>query len=269
MVKEEIMRRILIVAFVAVAMIFVSCSGDTPSGVSMNIPAQFHGEWTGALEKVVISAHDIEITSSWLGEGVYRLSDYASLDSIVIDQSHEGYKFTAPYSDNLSNNNATQITVSISGTKDKISLEMEGNDDRKPYIRSIFLVPVSDTISNQTLSVPSFLHGNFTDSQEGFPATISEDNISIKTYGYMEPDENGKWQIAILDFNAHKDDLKIIYQNSQEEGIYEIIFSLTEGGHDFRFAWRFEERRDGFQLRFSCINDFGYSHGGSFYSKDR
>ena len=257
------MRRILIVAFVAVAMIFVSCSGDTPSGVSMNIPAQFHGEWTGALEKVVISAHDIEITSSWLGEGVYRLSDYASLDSIVIDQSHEGYKFTAPYSDNLSNNNATQITVSISGTKDKISLEMEGNDDRKPYIRSIFLVPVSDTISNQTLSVPSFLHGNFTDSQEGFPATISEDNISIKTYGYMEPDGTE----ATLDFSQH-DDIDIIYQNNQEEErIYEIIFSLTEGGHDFRFAWRFEERSDGFQLRFSCINDFGYSHGGSFYSR--
>ena len=263
MVKEEIMRRILIVALVAVALIFASCSGDTPSGVSMNIPAQFHGEWTGALEKVVISTHDIEIISSWFGEGVYRLSDYASLDSIVIDQSHEGYKFTAPYSDNLSNNNATQITVSISGTKDKISLEMEGNDDRKPYIRSIFLVPVSDTISNQTLSVPSFLHGNFTDSQEGFPATISEDNISIKTYGYMEPDGTE----ATLDFRQH-DDLDIIYQNIQkEERIYEIIFSLTEGGHDFRFAWRFEERRDGFQLRFSCINDFGYSHGGSFYSR--
>lgn len=261
------MRRILIVALVAVALIFVSCSGDTPSGVSMNIPAQFHGEWTGALEKVVISAHDIEITGSSVGKGVYRLSDYASLDSIVIDQSHDGYKFTAPYSDNLSNNNATQITVSISGTKDKISLEMEGNDEGSPYIRSIFLVPVSDTISNQTLSVPSFLHGSFTDSKEGFPATISEDNISIKTYGYMEPDEQGKLNTATLDFSKH-DDLDIIYQNNQEEdGIYEIIFSLTEGGHDFRFAWRFEERSDGFQLRFSCINDFGYSHGGSFYSR--
>lgn len=261
------MRRILIVALVAVALIFVSCSGDTPSGVSMNIPAQFHGEWTGALEKVVISAHDIEITSSWFGEGVYRLSDYASLDSIVIDHSYDGFKFTAPYSDNLSNNNATQITVSISGTKDKISLEIEGNDEGRPYISSIFLVPVSDTISNQTLSVPSFLHGNFTDSQEGFPATIYEDNISIKTYGYMEPDENDKWQIAILNFNAHKDDLKIIYQNSQEDGVYEIIFSLTESGRDFRFAWRFEEKRDGFQLRFSCINDFGYSHGGDVFTK--
>ena len=259
------MKRILLISLAALAMLFVSCSGDTPSGVSMNIPAQFHGEWTGALEKVVISAHDIEITSSCVGEGVYRLSDYASLDSIVIDQSYDGYKFTAPYSDNLSNNNATQITVSISGTKDKISLEMEGNDDRTPYISSIILVPVSDTISNQTLSVPSFLHGNFTDSQEGFPATISEDNISIKTYGYMEPDGTE----ATLDFSQH-DDLDIIYQNIQkEERIYEIIFSLTEGGHDFRFAWRFEERRDGFQLRFSCINDFGYSHGGSFYSKDR
>lgn len=257
------MRRILIVALVAVALIFVSCSGDTPSGVSMNIPAQFHGEWTGALEKVVISAHDIEITSSCVGEGVYRLSDYASLDSIVIDQSYDGYKFTAPYSDNLSNNNATQITVSISGTKDKISLEMEGNDDRKPYISSIILVPVSDTISNQTLSVPSFLHGSFTDSKEGFPATISEDNMSIKTYGYMEPDGTE----ATLDFSQH-DDLDIIYQNIQkEEGIYEIIFSLTESGRDFRFAWRFEERSDGFQLRFSCINDFGYSHGGGFYSR--
>ena len=256
------MKRILLISLAALAMLFVSCSGDTPSGVSMNIPAQFHGEWTGALEKVVISAHDIEITSSCVGEGVYRLSDYASLDSIVIDQSYDGYKFTAPYSDNLSNNNATQITVSISGTKDKISLEMEGNDDRTPYISSIILVPVSDTISNQTLSVPSFLHGNFTDSQEGFPATISEDNISIKTYGYMEPDGTK----ATLDFSQH-DDLDIIYQNSQEDGVYEIIFSLTESGRDFRFAWRFEERRDGFQLRFSCINDFGYSHGGGFYSR--
>lgn len=263
------MKRILLISLAVLAMLFVSCSGDTPSGVSMNIPAQYHGEWTGALEKVVISAHDIEITSSCVGKGVYRLSDYASLDSIVIDQSYDGFKFTAPYSDNLSNN-ATQITVSISGTKDKISLEIEGNDEGRPYISSIFLVPVSDTISNQTLSVPSFLHGNFIDSQEGFPATISEDNISIKTYGYMEPDENDEWQIAILDFNAHKDDLDIIYRNNQEEeGIYEIIFSLTEGGHDFRFAWRFEERSDGFQLRFSCINDFGYSHGGSFYSKDK
>lgn len=261
------MKRILLISLAALAMFFVSCSGDTPSGVSMNIPAQFHGEWTGALEKVVISAHDIEITSSCVGEGVYRLSDYASLDSIVIDQSHDGYKFTASYSDNLSNNNATQITVSISGTKDKISLEMEGNDDRKPYIGSIFLVPVSDTISNQTLSVPSFLHGNFTGSQEDFTATISNDNISIKTYGYMEPNENDEWQIAILDFNAHKDDLKIIYQNSQEDGVYEIFFSLTESGRDFRFAWRFEEKRDGFQLRFSCINDFGYSHGGDVFTK--
>lgn len=263
------MKRILLISLAALSMLFVACSGDTPSGVSMNIPAQFHGEWTGALEKVVISAHDIEITSSCVGDGVYRLSDYASLDSIVIDQSYDGYKFTAPYSDNLPNNNATQITVSISGTEDKISLEMEGNDDRKPYIRSIFLVPVADAGSDITLSVPSFLHGNFTDSQEGFPATISEDNISIKTYGYMEQDENGKWPIATLDFSKH-DDLDIIYQNNQEEeGIYEIIFSLTEGGHDFRFAWRFEERRDGFQLRFSCINDFGYSHGGGFFEKNQ
>ena len=260
------MKRILLISLVALAMLFVSCSGDTPSGVSMNIPAQFHGEWTGALEKVVISAHDIEITSSCVGEGVYRLSDYASLDSIVIDQSYDGYKFTAPYSDNLSNNNATQITVSISGTKDKISLEMEGNDDRKPYIGSIFLVPVSSDTSSHTLSVPSFLQGNFTGSQEDFPATISEDNISIKTYGYMEKVENDKWQIATLDFCQH-DDLDIIYQNSQEDGVYEIIFSLTEGGHDFRFAWRFEEKSDGFQLRFSCIRDFGYSHGGSFYTR--
>ena len=263
------MKKILLITLAILPMLFVSCSGDTPTGVGMNIPEQYRGVWTGALEKVVISANDIEITSSCVGNDVYKLSDYASLDSVVIDQTYDGYKFSVPYSDDWSNNNATEITVSLSGTKDKISLEMIGNDNRKPYIGSIILVPFSETSNQQNLSVPEFLQGSFTGTENEYfmpVAEIDANNISIKTFGYSEPNAEGKWDYAELDF-SQQNNLEIIYQNSQEDGVYEIIIFLKQHEKDFRFAWCFEQRSNGFQLRYSEINDLGYSHGGDFFTK--
>ena len=254
------MMRRFVPVLLSALLVLAGCANDNPEPEkgSLNISEAFHGDWTGAMDLVRITADGIVVRS-----GNYEKT-FPSINAINSDNLYEtcngGRYYAMAEIDDPLYEGREQLEISIEPYNNGIILGINENgaDGNFIYMAASYLIPLEDVKAADNLEVPAGYDGDY--QMDGNSGYIRDGNIAFWVYGVYETVDVGS---KLANNNG-----RIIHQSyDSSQRVYDLIFEYEEEGREYRLAWSISLWDNGrLRLLYSTwINDLHVAQGALTY----